>query len=109
MYPRLCQSTTNRTSRRLSETHDLVEVEPAGRYAEIAADLRRPQLADEFHRALHAQVAQLVVDDFEIVRGNPQMEVAHFAGVHGEVAGERQRAVVIVEHGDLVDVHAIGL
>ena len=38
-----------------------------------------------------------------------RLHAAELPLANGEIAGDRQRAVVVVEHGDLIDVHAVRL
>ena len=54
-------------------------------------------------------VAELVVHDLEIVGRYVDVHVADLPLVRREVASHRQRAVVIVEHRDLVDVNPVRL
>ena len=58
---------------------------------------------------LTPDVAQLVVDHLEVVRGDVQLDAADLPLVDREVAGDRQRALMVVEHEMCVDVHLVRL
>ena len=106
---RLVLDLLRRIRRRPGECDDAIEVDVAGGDAEKAADARRRERAADLECAFDADVAQLVVDDLEVVGGDIELHRFQTAPAVPEIAAQRQRVEVIVENGDRVDVHAIRL
>jgi hypothetical protein len=71
--------------------------------------MRRPQFAGQRQIAPDTNIAHLVVDDLEIVGREANLYRAEFTRMNGQIAGDRQRALVVIEHGEAFDMHAIRL
>ena len=86
-----------------------VEVDDARGDPELAFDARLRQLAGDAEIAVHPHVAELILDDLEIPGGDIDVQPAELLLVDGEVAGDRQRLLVVVQHVDVGDVDAVRL
>ena len=98
-----------RVRRRRHERERLIEIDFAGRQPEVAAQSRRAQIARDFETALNPDIAQLVVENLEVIGRDVELHAADATLVERDIAAERQRVVVVVEDGDLGDMDAVGL
>ena len=86
-----------------------VQVDDARGDAELAFDARPQQIARDPQIAVHPQIADLVLDDLEVPGGHVDVDAAELPFVNGQVAGDRQRLLVVVQDLDVGDVDAVGL
>ena len=65
------------------------------------------QLARDADVAVHPHVAKLILDDLEVPGGDIDVHAAELLLVNGEVAGNGQRLLIVVEHFDVDDMDAV--
>ena len=69
----------------------------------------RRQLSRDVQVGVHPDVSHRVVDHLEVGRLQRQIHAADLELVNRQVAGDRQRLLLVVEDGDAVGMDAIGL
>ena len=76
-----------RVGRIANRRQNRIDVDDAGRQAQIAVDARLPQLAANAQIGVDPDVPHLVVDDLEVGRLHRQVHAADLKFVNGQVAG----------------------
>ena len=93
----------------VEEAQDAVDLEAAGRHADVPFELRSRQLSRDLQRGPDPDVTKLVVDDLEVLRLEREVHGADLSFVHRELAGDGELLAVLVEDLETPDAHDVGL
>ena len=93
----------------IEQLQDAVDLEPARRHPDVAFEFGPRELSRNLQPRPDADVAELVVDDFEVLRIEREVDGPDLPRVHGELAGDGELFAVLVEDFEAADPHDVRL
>ena len=93
----------------IEKLQDLVDLYARGVEPHRPRHPRPPDLAGDLERHLRLNVAELVVQELEIVRVDADVDRADLPFVYRKLPRDRQLLSVVIEQLELLDPHDIGL